>query len=311
MIRTVCGDIPKGEYGSVLMHEHIQCVSNDMFLTFGDKWLDTDKLEARAVSILLRLKEKLGLGVYVDGTAIDLGRNVPMLQRIAEKTGVHIVASTGFYYYPSMLSCQRSAEELSAWLLYECETGMEGTDIRAGILKCAADGVMTPDMAKRLEAVAAVQSKTGLPMYAHCSHTGEIAYDMMKIFAERGVDPEKTVLGHASRRLDVNYLETLLKEGYYICIDQSFAGSESRVAEAVYALCERGYEKKLLFSHDRAIYNDFECESYLGMDCEEEVHVNRYCFLQNRLIPAFEALGCRKAQCELFLHKNAMDILNF
>ncbi len=309
MIRTVLGDI-EIDNGNILMHEHIQCVSNDMLMAFGNKWLSAEVIEEYAVNVLKQLKAQLNLSIFVDGTSIDLGRNIGLLKRISKQAGVHIVASTGFYYYPSMLSSKRSAEDLSEWVLYECENGIEGTDIKPGILKCAADGNMTKDMKKRVEAVSLVQSKTNLPMYAHCSHTDELAYEMMSIFSQYNVNPEKTILGHASRRLDTDYLMDILKEGYYICIDQSWDGEEDTAAKTVYELCEKGYEKKLLFSHDRPLYNDFEKPDSLGLDCSAEAHINRFSFLQNKLIPAFEKYGCTKEQCELFLGKNAVNVLD-
>ncbi len=145
-----------------------------------------------------------------------------------------------------------------------------------------------------------VQAKTGLPMYAHCSHSKDIAYEMMRIFAKNNVNPEKTIFGHASRRMDVDYLESILKEGCFICIDQSFEGDESEVAKVVYKLCEKGYEKKLLFSHDRPLYNDFERPGKLGLDLSEDVHLNRYLFVPTKLISSFEKLGCSKKLCSLF-----------
>ncbi len=311
MIRTVLGDIDN-QKGNVLMHEHIQCVSNDMLAAFGKRWLDEEILEGYAVSILKQLKERLSLGIYVDGTSIDLGRNVKLIKSISEKTGVHIVASTGFYYYPSMVSCLRSAEELAEWIWYECENGMEGTEIKPGILKCAGEGnELTPDMEKRIKALSTVQAKTKLPMYAHCSHKEKIAYEMMDIFEKNNVNPEKTVLGHASRRLDADYLESLVREGYCICIDQAFDGSEEEVAQTVFKLCERGFENKLLFSHDRPLYNDFGVSSELGLDYPEDVHIQRYSFFRERLIPEFLKLGCTEEQCELFLRENGVKVLNF
>ncbi len=309
MIRTVLGDI-ENPNGNILMHEHIQNVSNDMLMAFGKKWLDEERMEQYAVNVLSKMKKQLKIDIFVDGTPIDLGRNVRLLKNVSEVTGVHIVASTGLYYYPSMISCQRSAKELSEWFLFECENGMEGTDIKPGILKCAADGEMTPDMAKRVEAISIVQAKTGLPMYAHCSHNDNIAYEMMNIFDKNNVNPEKTILGHASRRLDTDYLEGLLKEEYYICIDQSW-DNEEHIARVVYNLCEKGYEKKLLFPHDRALYNDFEVQDKVGIDFTEETHIERYLWLQNKLIPKLINMGCTEQQCEMFSCKNPLNILDF
>ncbi len=311
MIRTVLGDIEKSKIKNALIHEHIQCVSGDMLYAFGNKWLDEEKLRKYAISILSRLKNETGINLFVDGTAVDLGRNIRLLKSVSEKSGVHIVASTGLYYYPSMLSCCRGAEELSEWFISECVDGMEGTDVKPGILKCAGDGsALTPDMKKRLKALSLTQAKTALPMYAHCSHESNIAYEMMKIFSDTGVDPEKVVFGHASRRLDADYLESILKEGYYISVDQSFDGDELTVAKAVYRLCEMGYEDKLLFSQDRSIYNDFESGERTGIDYPEEAHIKRYFYLQSKLIPEFLKLGCTKEQCEKFLSKNALRVLD-
>ncbi len=311
MIRTVFGDIEKDKCGNVLMHEHIQCVSKDMLAAFGDKWLDKERLEDLAVSVLQKLKSQIALDIYVDGTAIDLGRDVRLLKSISQKTGVHIVASTGLYYYPSMLSCARSAEALAEWFLYECEKGMEGTGVKPGILKCAADSMgMTEDTEKRLRAAAITQAKTGLPMYAHCSHTNRLALDMMSLFERENTNPEKIIFGHASRRLEVDYLAEILKQGYYICIDQSFDGDEKMVAKTVYRLCEMGYENKLLFSQDRPIYNDFAAPPQLGPECGESVHITRYSFLQNKLVPEFEKQGINEGQCAKFVRENALDVLD-
>ncbi len=310
MIRTVLGDIERSECGNALMHEHIQNVSNDMLSAFGKRWLDGKKIEEYATDILSECNRRNGLSVFVDGTSIDLGRNVRLLKSVAEKTGVHIVASTGFYYCPSMFSWKRSAHDLASWLLYESENGMEGTDIKPGILKCAADGNMTADMKKRIEAISIVQAQTGMPMYAHCSHNDNIAHEMIEIFEGCCVNPEKTILGHASRRLDADYLERILKKGYYICIDQASDGMENAVAEVVCKLCEKGYERKLLFSHDRPLYNDFEAPGRIGTDVPKSNHIERLSYFQTKLIPEFLKLGCTQEQCEMFLQTNAADVLD-
>ncbi len=309
MIRTVLGDINPQENKNILMHEHIQCLSNDMKVAFSDKWLDEEKLENYAVEVLKILKEKFGLGTFVDGTAIDLGRNAALLKSVSQKSGVNIVASTGLYYYPSMLSCMRSAEELAEIFLYECENGLDSTDAKPGILKCAADGVLTKDTEKRLSALSIVQAKTKLPMYVHCSHNDNIAPRMMRIFESRNVNPKKTIFGHVSRRLNTDYLETILKEGYYICIDQSWKGQEEFIAKEVFKICEKGYENKILFSHDYPLYNDFETASKTGKDFVLERPINRISFLYNLIIPELKKLGFSDSTCDKFLKLNAIQAL--
>jgi phosphotriesterase-related protein len=86
-----------------------------------------------------------------------------------------------------------------------------------------------------------VQRETGLPLYAHCRHLRDDAHRMLDIFAEQGADPAKTVLGHASFRLDADYLASLADRGCSLCIDQVFPGGEERAASAVAELVRRGY----------------------------------------------------------------------
>ncbi len=312
MIKTVLGEIDKSISGNILIHEHIRCVSNDMLAAFGEKWLNSEKLENYAVKILKLLKETYNVVTFVDGTPIDLGRDAGLLKRVSEKSGVNIVASTGFYYYPSMLTCRRSAETLAEIFLYECENGLDGTDIKPGALKCAVDGILTKDAEKRLEALSIVQSKTGLPLYLHCSHNDDIAKNVMDIFERNNVNPSKTVFGHASRRVNADYLKTILNEGYYISIDQSWPGSEEKIAAEVYKLCEMGYAKQLLFSHDQLLYNDFAASSNnTGLDFPESAHLERFSFLYELLVSQFKSVGISKENCENFLKNNPGELLDY
>ena len=101
------------------MHEHISCVSNDMLHTFGSKWLNKNLLIENASKILSDLKNIYGVEMIVDGTPIDSGRDVRILREVSEKSGVKIVASTGLYNYPSMITYGRDETEISEWILEE------------------------------------------------------------------------------------------------------------------------------------------------------------------------------------------------
>ncbi len=311
MIRTVLGDIENTKSGNILMHEHIQIVPDDFLSSFGKKWLDSEKLENAAVRVLKTAKEKFGVKTVVDGTSIDLGRDAGLLQRVSKKSGVNIIASTGLYYYPSMLTCTNSEERFTELFLSECENGIDGTDALPGILKCAADGELTYDMEKRMRAVSAVQSKTGLPMYFHCSHNDDIAEKSMRIFENKNVNPNKTVFGHVSRRLNAEYLKNILKECYYICIDQSFWGSHDLVAQEVYKLCEMGYENKILISHDLPLYHGYEIPVNNDEDFLYNKSVDRFSFLYQGVVPELVKLGFTDDNLERILKLNAREVLNY
>ncbi len=311
MIRTVRGDISRNTAGNVLPHEHVRCLSNDLHSTFREGWYSERELCTLAVNVLKRAREKFGLGIFVDATPCDLGRNAGLLREISERSGVHIVASTGLYFFPSMISRERSAEDIYKLLMQEIDGGLDGTDIKAGVLKCAIDeeGV-TQDAKKRLSAIGRVQAETGLSLYAHCAHRNDTAFELIELLSQNGANPEKLIVGHASRRLDTEYLKKVLDKGVYISIDQSFEGSEKTVARVVHELCQGGYEERLLFSHDRAIRNDFVADCRSEHELSVETNIKRLSYLYELLIPELKNIGCTERQCELFLRENALRVLD-
>ena len=96
MVNTVLGPVASDKLGQTLMHEHITCADWSMRMNFGDKFLQYDKLVEMASGQLKKLKE-YGIDTFVDGTAVNLGRDIHLLRDVAEKSGVNIVASSGFY----------------------------------------------------------------------------------------------------------------------------------------------------------------------------------------------------------------------
>ena len=96
MIQTVTGEIKGKELGTVLMHEHISCASLSFCAAFGEKWFDRERIKALSVETLKKMKAERGLGLFVDATPIDVGRDVLLLKAVSEKSGVSIVASSGF-----------------------------------------------------------------------------------------------------------------------------------------------------------------------------------------------------------------------
>ena len=84
MIQTVTGAISGAELGAVLMHEHISCSSLSFAKAFGEAWLDQEQIRALSVEALRELKSQYGVALLVDGTPIDLGRDVSPEQVLEE-----------------------------------------------------------------------------------------------------------------------------------------------------------------------------------------------------------------------------------
>ncbi len=310
MIRTVLGDIPSVT-GNVLTHEHILCASGEMLYTQGQKWLDISAVEEFAVAIYTNVRQKYGVSLIVDGTPCDLGRNIGLIRRVSERTGIHFVASTGLYHFPSALSCMRTADDLAAIFTDEAANGIGDSSIRPGILKCAVDREgFTADCAKRVRALAITRRETGLPLYAHCHFVENTAHTLLDILESEKADLSGVVLGHATSRLEVDYLTGLLARGCYLGFDQCFAGGESRCAVVVAQLCKRGFADRLLFSLDRPLYNDFETPDRTGLQVPAETHIARYGFLFSHMLPAFRNAGCTDDMCYDFVQKNPAAFLH-
>ena len=96
--KTVLGSIPENEVGVVLPHEHIYCYSEYLYQIARNKYLDKEKVFDYAVKYFKILKGKYNLKTFIDCTPINIGRDIAMLKRISEASGINIICSTGFYY---------------------------------------------------------------------------------------------------------------------------------------------------------------------------------------------------------------------
>ncbi len=304
MIYTVTGALQKADFGKACVHEHICVASNDMKKTFGKSWFDDEKIINLASNIL----KKSGFGLFVDGTPCDLGRDVQILNRVSEQSGVKIVASTGFYYYPDLFTVNRTAKQLATWILKECSEGMEGTNIKPGILKCASNGAeISDDSKKRLTAMAMVQNETGLAMYVHCSHSGEVQ-EKIKLLVEFGANPEKLIIGHCGLNPDVDYLETLLHQGCYIAMDQNYCSRrKEEIPKVLTELCKKGYASRICLSSDHSIYSDFTDDYNTGMNKTAEEHLHILNYQQEIIYPVF---GGSKEDFKKMTGQNIVDILD-
>ena len=271
-IQTVNGPVDPEEMGHILPHEHIICdaslsrsyLAKDipktqiMFLDDTDEMID----ECR------KFKADGGSGI-VEVTCHGWGRDPVALAEISRKSGVHIIATTGFYiedFMPSWVS-DKSIEQLAKWIEREIRNGCNAklsnnvTNIKAGIIKTA---VSRPHFShlelKGLLAVAKSHLKTGAPITSHNSGSirfemegGNIGTEMIDILENEGVDPKSVIVGHADENVDIRHLTKLAKRGAFVQFDtvgKAYILDETR-ADLVIGLKKRGYLDHVLLSHDQ------------------------------------------------------------
>ena len=313
MIQTVTGKIEGSEIGCVLMHEHISCSSVACVNAFSGRWLDKERLKTLSVETLSLAKQKYGLGLIVDGTPIDLGRDGAILKEISELSGVRMVASTGFYYLQSIETKSNSPEELAHWLIEEFENGIAGTDIKPGILKCATgEHGITLDNLTKLSAVGIAQSVTGLPLYVHCEHRGDIAFKQIEALIKSGAEIKKIIIGHTAMRPGIEYLESILKTGCYISMDQChcYPGRIDEIAKALVFLCSKGYSDKILISNDHCIHSDFARRDKNGLHLSATQHADGLGYVFDHLKSKYMEFGGQSNDWNAITSKNPIEVLD-
>ena len=97
-VDTVGGPVATADLGVTLMHEHVFVLSPEIIANYPEGWGDEQAREDAAVEKLNALKA-IGVDTIVDPTVIGLGRYIPRIQRIAERTALRIIVATGIYTY--------------------------------------------------------------------------------------------------------------------------------------------------------------------------------------------------------------------
>ena len=99
--------------------------------------------------------------------------------------------------------------------------GIAGTGVRAGMLKVVTDrSGITPDVRRVMEAAATAHLRTGVPITTHTHAPSRNGRDQLAFFRERGVAPERLVIGHCGDTEDLDYLRELMDAGATIGMDR-------------------------------------------------------------------------------------------
>jgi phosphotriesterase-related protein len=192
----------------------------------------------------------------VDPTAMFGGRDVRFMKRVADQTGVRIVPCTGIYsydYLPHYFE-NRDADAIADHFISDIEVGIQGTDMKAAFLKCAADAAgVTENVEKIHRAVARASVKTGAPIMAHSMPAVATGPRQVEIFQEEGVDLARVQIAHCGDTDDLDYIEGLIGKGVYVGLDryglEMFLPMDRRNATTA-ELLRRGHAERLMISQD-------------------------------------------------------------
>ncbi|MFG1960357.1 phosphotriesterase [Nonomuraea sp. NPDC049028] len=262
-VRTVLGDVE--ELGITYAHEHLFMTGGWPVRNEPDYRLDS--FDAAVVEVTEA--QRLGLSAVVEMTPLGFGRSPSLMKELAERTGLHVIAVTGFHksgYYSDMHWMHRySVDEITELLVAEIDQGMDEyglvgplvrrSSARAGAIKIAtAYHSFGRGVARLVGAVAAAARRTGVPVVTHCDK-GTMGHELLDALASEGVAADRVVLGHIDHNPDAGYLASLAERGAYLAFDRPGRvkyGPDSEIVSLVAELAERGLGDRVLFGMDLA-----------------------------------------------------------
>jgi phosphotriesterase-related protein len=269
-VQTIRGPVDSGRLGWTLSHEHLTAGGPGM-QSFPWIYDEDDAVEANLGA--LRRARDAGIDSLIDLTPFDLGRQISLFEKISEAdTGVNIICATGAYRWVPMYFLRRPIDEVAEHFLRELQDGIQGSSIRAGIIKVAWDqeyrltdgpeGFTVRSGLERVARAAARAAKAaGVPVSCHTLAADELGTPLLDIFEDEGLDLRAVTIGHSNDSADESYLRRILARGAVAGLDRYFsrAGEEemARRAGLALALARAGFAEQVTLGHDASPYYCF------------------------------------------------------
>ena len=293
-IESVLGPLDTADLGFTLSHEHVLVTSAGIQYVYPE-FIDREGTIEQAVADFREAYNE-GLRTIVDVTTIDLGRDVRMLEQVSRESGVQIICATGTWRDIPRAFWSATPDMIAPLYIREIQEGIEGTGIKAGIIKVANDmGGVTPEGEIILRAAARAQKATGVPISTHTYAPERVGEQQVRIFEEEGVDLDRLYVGHSNDTTDTGYLIGLLEKGVWIGLDRYPGGTtpgtpdwEGRT-ETVKRLIDAGFAHRIMLGHDWAA--TLTIVSRERQEQRRQYNPDSYLFITRNVLPRLRELG--------------------
>ncbi len=295
-VQTVQGAVDARELGVTLAHEHVRFRDEAVAVEFPSRY--DEQLELEAALLAVNDAKQRGVQTIIDPTAMFGGRDVRFMKRVADETGVRIVACTGIYsydYLPHYFE-NRDVDVMADHFVEDIERGVQGTEIRAAFLKCAADAAgVTEHVEKIHRACARACLQTGAPIMAHSMPAVATGPRQVEIFEDEGVPLDRVQIAHCGDTDDLAYIEGLLAKGVYVGLDryglEMYQPIDKRNATAA-ELLRRGHAERLIISQDFCASIDwFPPEAAEVFEAQGAIRNWSMTLVFDEVVPALREMG--------------------
>ena len=312
--QTVLGALDTSELGFTLTHEHI-ADAPEVLERWPKAWGGRAGLIAKAVD-QLKVVKAAGIRTVVDLTTYDVGRrDIRFLEEVSRKSGMNLIASTGQRFFPprsrQVSMPARTIAGLAAYFVKEIERGIDGTGIKAGVIKIGiVAGRPTSLEEMGLRAAARASKATGVPIRIHTDAAHRAAESDAAILEDEGVNPARVSFDHSDDSGDMDYFLGLTRRGYSLSMDHVHRGltagvkpSFERRAECIKRLVDAGFADKLFLSSDSEFGGSLLPEQ--TRDWRENMDPSEgMLFITSRLLPRLGELGVSSEQIHAITVEN-------
>jgi len=311
-VNSVLGPIETSELGFTLAHEHLATSSAGFRHTYPEL-LDRQRVEEVAVEKLTLAYEE-GVRTLVDCTPMDLDRDVRLMEAVSRRSGVNIICSTGSHLYvPSTFFetifeevAPMSADKVANLWVREIEEGIEGTGIKAGIIKVATSDPIREPEELMLRAAARTHQRTGVLITTHTPHSSQVGDDQIRILEEEGIDPGKVYIGHVNSTLNHDYHKRIVERGVWLGMDEFRPGGPPNTpswqdrARFIKDLIDEGYEDRIMLSHDWSVKRLAAGDESTA----NEPNPDGYLWISRGVLPFLREMGVPDSSIDMVMVEN-------
>ncbi len=253
----------------------------------------------------------------VDVTSNGLGRDPLALERISRATGLNVVMGGAHYIgstHPAEFEAA-TAEEIAESIIQDVQVGVDGTDIRTGII--GEVGVSAPwaeTERKTVQAAVIAQAQTGVPVLIHPGRDEELPLRILEAIAEWGGDLSNTVMGHIERTIyRRDALKRVAETGAFLNFDlfghdssfyplapHSYMPNDAQRMDQIEFLIDGGHIDQILLAHD--VCSKHRLKRYGGHGWDHIIA---------RVVPQMLARGVSRELVDRMLVDNPRRMLTF
>jgi phosphotriesterase-related protein len=205
----------------------------------------------------------------------------------------------------------RTVGGLAEYFANEIDRGIDGTDIKAGVIKIGIKGARPTALEEMgLRAAARASKATGVPIRIHTDAAHRAGESDAVILEDEGVNPARVSFDHSDDSGDMDYFLGLVRRGYSLGMDHvhrgliaDFKPSFERRAECIKMIVDAGFADKVFISSDSEFGGSLLPEE--ARDWRESIDPpHGMLFSTLRLLPSLNKLGVSSEQIHVITVEN-------